>query len=89
MARFGWPAAPAADTYSVARVLLSEIASTSYGDCVAPTQIANTYDDGEIPPAGNGFAYLIRGISSLCGNGTLGSGQDGLERRNLDPESCP
>ena len=55
---------------------------------MVPTQTDNWYDDGEIPPAGDGFAYLIRGIDPVCGIGTPGAGKDGLERRNLDAGAC-
>jgi hypothetical protein len=86
--RLAWPSALAANAYSVTRVLLSEIATDNYGDCVVPTQIDGWYEDGESPPAGDGFAYLIRGISSDCGIGTPGAGPGGLERRNLASGAC-
>jgi len=86
--RFAWPPALAANAYSVTRVLLSEIAPDNYGDCVVPTQVDAWYEDGESPPAGDGFAYLIRGISSACGIGTPGAGPGGLERRNLASGAC-
>jgi len=45
-------------------------------------------DDTEIPAPGAGFAYLIQGIDSTCGIGTLGAGQGGRERINSDPQAC-
>jgi N-acetylneuraminic acid mutarotase len=88
VARFSWPPPTAADGYAVTRGTLVDLRSGSYGDCVVPTQTATSHEDGELPPPGTGFAYLIRGISSACGMGTLGSGPGGLERHNADSGAC-
>jgi len=45
-------------------------------------------EDGALPPAGDGFAYLIQGADDVCGRGTLGYESGGDERLNLDPQSC-
>lgn len=86
--RLSWPPTTAADGYSVTRSLLSQIDADSFGDCLVPMQTTSTFDDTAVPPAGNAFAYLIQGIDSACGLGTLGAGQGGRERVNSDPQAC-
>ena len=85
--RFDWPTAVASDSYSVTRALISDVAERAYGDCVAPMQ-GNAYEDVDLPAPGTGFAYLVQGVNSRCGVGTLGAGKGGFERRNSDPDSC-
>jgi hypothetical protein len=86
--RLAWPQAPAADAYSVTRSRVSQIDADSFGHCLVPMQTQDTIDDAEIPPTGDGFAYLIQGIDSTCGIGTLGAGPGGRERVNSDPDRC-
>ena len=76
----GWPPATGAGSYAVIRATLSELRTGSYGNYVVPTQPGTTHDDDEIPVPGQGFGYLIRGISTACGIGTLGAGPGGVER---------
>ena len=84
VARFNWPAAPAAEAYSVTRGLLSEITAANYGTSIEPRQTETWFEDAETPPPDDGFTYLIRGIAPVCGPGTLGAGPYGLERPSSD-----
>jgi hypothetical protein len=86
--RFNWPAASAADEYSVTRGLLSQLSTGHYGACVRADGGETWYEDDGTPPAGDGFLYLIRGINAVCGTGTAGGGHDGAERLNDDPAAC-
>ena len=86
--RFDWLPAPTAAEYSVTRGMISEFGTGRFGGCLVPSQTATSHEDAGVPPAGDGYAYLIRGINWICGIGTLGAGQGGQERRNLSPDSC-
>ena len=87
-ARFSWPGATGASLYAVTRGTLSEVRAGSYGECVVPTQTERSHDDTTTPAPGEGFVYLIRGISDACGIGTLGAGPGGFERINSDADAC-
>jgi hypothetical protein len=75
--RLSWDATAGADSYSVIRGDLSALSATHIGDCVVDGWGALTWDDGELPSPGLGFAYLVRGESPVCGPGTLGFGAYG------------
>ena len=80
-----WNAAPRADLYDVIRGSLGAVASGP-GSCHAPGQSGLSYVDAELPPVGEGFAYLIRGYDSGCGGGgTLGLDSTG----ELRTSPCP
>jgi DNA-binding beta-propeller fold protein YncE len=83
-----WQAAPVFSGYQVFRGALSALASGSLGGCwwagsIPPVQ------DPEIPPAGEGWFYLVAGRNA-AGVGDLGQSGDGSPRR-LDAISplCP
>jgi hypothetical protein len=86
--RLGWAPAIAADAFAITKTLISGLDTHSYGSCSVPTQTETWYEDDELPPPGDGFAYLIQGVSTDCGMGTPGAGPGGLERYNLDPDAC-
>ena len=88
VARFAWPPASGADSFAITRATLSEVRGGIFGQCVVPSQAGAVFEDAEMPSAGEGFAYLIRGISPACGMGTLGAGRNGSERINPDPQAC-
>jgi enterochelin esterase-like enzyme len=73
-ARFDWSDQATADTYDVARGTLSSLGPGSWGACVAEGLTDSSYDDPEIPPAGAGWFYLVRGRDAACGGaGSWGS----------------
>jgi len=84
-----WPYNGFVDTYSVARVLLSELGPGEYGQCIASGISGSSFIEGEPPPAGDGFGYLVRGVDSACGLGTLGADSSGRLRQDPDVEVCP
>jgi hypothetical protein len=84
--RVAWNAAARADSYDLQRGALSVLASAGYGTCVASGLATTSFDDGDVPPAGDGFFYLVRGHDAGCGGaGTLGTDSNGVTR----PAGCP
>jgi len=80
-----WDATPLADAYDVVRGALAGLAG-GLDTCLASGVSATTYDDGEIPAPGAGFAYAVRGVDLGCGGpGTLGADSLSVER----PSPCP
>jgi aminopeptidase N len=85
-AHLAWTATAHADAYDVSRGALSSLASGSYGSCLAPLVGSLSYDDGDVPPAGDGYQYLVRGHDAGCGGGgSLGQDSAGTPR----PSPCP
>jgi hypothetical protein len=82
--RLMWEPAAGAASYSVIRGGLSALSATHMGDCVVDGWTDLTWDDAERPVAGQGFVYLVQGVSAVCGRGTLGFGAYGLGRVNSD-----
>jgi hypothetical protein len=87
LARISWLPSADAETHAVTRGLLSLLGPGQYGACLASGVSGTALDDGDIPPLGDGFAYLVQGESSGCGAGSLGQGSLG-ERVNDDPAAC-
>jgi hypothetical protein len=83
-----WPEATGADVYSVSRVDLSTLAAGDYGGCLIEGVIGTTYDDAEVPLAGEGFAYIVQGQSFDCGLGGMGHDSAEIARVNGDPAAC-
>ncbi len=81
-----WDAAARAESYDVQRGTLSELKLGSYGACLASQQVVTSYDDLDLPPAEDGFFYLVRGHDAGCGGGgSLGTDGNGDPR----PSACP
>jgi hypothetical protein len=82
-----WAAVAQAETYDLVRGLLSLlVAQADYGSCLAAQVGGTSADDGELPPAGDGFLYLVRGHDAGCGGGGP-LGQDSSD--NARPSPCP
>ena len=88
VARLEWTVSADAESYALTRGLLSAIGPGQYGACLASGVTATAYEDGELPPVGDGYGYLVQGETALCGAGSLGYSSAG-ERVNADPEACP
>ena len=84
-----WTAVAGADSYAVTRGDLGSLGPQQYGVCEAPALALPGYDDLDPLPPDQGFTYLIRADSLLCGAGSLGPGPAGAERINNDPLACP
>jgi hypothetical protein len=87
VAHLAWSPAARADAYDLSRGSLSALrASADYGTCLAPLVVGLGFDDGDLPPAGDGWLYLVRGHDTGCGGGgSLGSSSSGTPR----PSPCP
>ena len=86
VAHLTWDAAARAETYDIQRGTLTELALGSYGACWAAEIAVTTYDDADVPAAGEGYFYLVRGHDAGCGEGgSLGTDSAGVPR----PSACP
>ena len=74
-------------TRSTLRLAAYTGADGQYGLCLASSVAGTSIDDGDVPPPGDGYAYLIQIDSTACGVGTLGDGTSG-QRVNGDSASC-
>ena len=88
-ARLIWPYSGLIDSYSVSRLLLSSLGYGESGECVASGIVGSSYTMGELPPAGDGFGYLVRGVDSVCGAGSLGADSRGALRADPGAGVCP
>lgn len=87
-ASLSWAAAAGADAYSLSRGSLGALASGQYGSCLAEGLLDPSYEDPDLPPAGDGYSYLVQGQSFECGLGPLGYASDEGARDNGAPGSC-
>jgi hypothetical protein len=88
VAAISWPEVPGATGYAITRGLISGLGTDQYGPCLARGIETPTFDDAELPPTRDGYAYLVQGEAPLCGSlGTLGTTGSG-ERINANPDSC-
>jgi hypothetical protein len=88
-----WKAAASAESYDVTGGLLSQLAPSNYRVCQNardPNLTDTTFVEPELPPASDGFFFLVRGRDSGCGGvGTWGRDAYGMERVNASSERCP
>ncbi len=87
-ATLSWSGVAGADAYSVSRGRLGELGPGAYGSCLAEGVAGTSLEDAELPPAGEGFFYLVQAQSFDCGLGPLGHLGDETERMNGDPAAC-
>jgi len=87
LAHLAWTAAPRAESYDLTRGTLSALETAGdYGACLAPLVAGLGYDDADLPPAADGFVYLVRGHDAGCGGGgPLGEDSSG----SPIPSPCP
>jgi aminopeptidase N len=80
-----WTPAIRADAYDLVRGPIGSL-STGYGTCLAPLLPGLSYDDSDVSPAGEGYAYLVRGNDTLCGGGgSIGTDSAGAPRTSPCP----
>ncbi len=84
-----WSAAAFADEYDVARGFVGDLASGDGGSCRPDPDPTDTrYEDGESPPAGRSFFYVVRARNLTCpAAGPWGTASDGTPRAM--PAGCP
>ena len=87
VARLTWSFDPDAESYSITRGALSDLAAGLYGSCWAEGISGASHDDPDPPPPGDGFLYLVQPVTSACGAGSLGLNTWGRER--FDSGACP
>jgi len=83
-----WTAAPGSDWYDATRGPISGLAATELGSCLGSAPYWGL-EDPAIPDSGEGFSYLVNGVSEECGSGSLGLGFGDVERVNLSAGACP
>ncbi len=83
--QLSWTVSTRADAYDLTRGLVSGL-SGSYGSCYQSLIPGLAHVDDQLPPAGDGFAYLVRGYDAGCGGGgPLGDDSFGSERNSPCP----
>lgn len=87
-ARLSWAAVTGAEAYSITRGTLAAMAPGEYGTCRADGITATTFDDADLPAPGQGYSYLVQGVSPACGLGSLGNDSNDQERVNLNAGAC-
>jgi hypothetical protein len=81
-----WDGSPNATMFfDLYRDLFSTLDPGPLGQCWAPSLSVTTTTDGQEPPAGEGYFYLVAGWD--VGSGTMGFDGQGSERTTADP--CP
>lgn len=81
-----WDPEASVGTYNVYRGQLSSLPG-SYGACLGPGLTNETFDDTNVPAAGEVYFYLITAENRVEEEGTMGSTSSGTERANSSP--CP
>jgi hypothetical protein len=87
-ALLSWTGVPGADVYSVSRGNLTGLPAGDYGSCLIEGVTASSYSDAAVPPAGQGYAYLVRGQNYDCGLGPLGYTSSEQPFINTNPADC-
>jgi len=82
-----WDSEPSIGSYNLYRDLLSRLSSGGYGNCEQQDLTDETATDATVPPAADGYFYLVTAQNRLDEEGTLGEDSGGAERPNTTP--CP
>jgi hypothetical protein len=82
-----WEPERSAGEYNLYRGLISIISGLTYGDCEQPGLTGETTIDTDLPPASDGYFYLVTAENRLGEEGSKGRDSDGVERPN--PAPCP
>jgi hypothetical protein len=82
-----WDGERSVGVYNLYRDLLSTLAGLGYGSCHLHDLTVRRIDDADVPPANDGYFYLVTAENRLGEEGTKGSDSDGAERPN--PSPCP
>jgi hypothetical protein len=82
-----WNPETSVGTYDLYRGLLSALSGGGYGACKEYGLVNEAATDTDIPPARNGYFYLVTAENKLREEGTKGFSSDGAERPN--PSPCP
>lgn len=82
-----WKPEKSTGVYNLYRSLVSALPGLSYGSCQQQDLAGETATDGDEPPVGNSYFYLVTAENLLAEEGTKGFTSAGVERANLSP--CP
>ena len=82
-----WDPERSVGDYALYRGLMSRLSGGGYGSCEQHGLTSASTTDGSLPPADDGFFYLVTARNRLLEEGTKGRDSDGLERANAAP--CP
>jgi hypothetical protein len=82
-----WSATGANIKYDLYRDLLTNLAGRQYGNCLQGHIPGVTFSDASVPPARDGFFYLVTAEDRLGEEGTKGWDSTGARRANNAP--CP
>ena len=76
------------DSYSITRGDVVLLGGGDYGSCVAEDVTGTSLLDTTEPDPGQVLTYLVQGLSTACGLGTLGPDNAVVERTNLNASAC-
>jgi hypothetical protein len=82
-----WDPERSAGVYNLYRNLMSHLSGLGYGDCHQNDIVGPTFADGDLPPGGDGYFYLVTAENRIGEEGTKGFDSDNVERAN--PSPCP
>ena len=82
-----WSPERSAGVYEVYRDLITNLSGLAYGSCLHSSVASATSSDPSLPPASNGFFYLVTAKNRLGTEGTKGFNSAAVERPN--PAPCP
>jgi hypothetical protein len=84
---WGWSAERSTGNYNVYRDRLSVLSGRAYGICTFPHVAATSVTDAALPPAADGYFYLVTAVNRIAEEGTKGKDSAGVQRANAHP--CP
>jgi hypothetical protein len=82
-----WDPEPSIGVYNLYRDLLSHLSGLGYGTCAQSDLEDETTGDPAVPPAADGYFYLVTAENRLREEGTKGFDSGNEERQNATP--CP
>lgn len=82
-----WNPERSTGTYNLYRDLQSQLPGLGYGSCEQADLLAAQTTDGDVPPLGESYFYLVTAQNPIDEEGTKGFDSSGAERAN--PAPCP
>ena len=82
-----WNAERSVGVYNLYRDLVSSLSGLGYGSCEQQDIAGRSTTDTDMPPAGDGYFYLVTAENLLGEEGTKGRDSSDAERGNAAP--CP
>jgi hypothetical protein len=82
-----WSPEESGGHYNLYRALMGSLPDSEFGSCEQPGLAGESAFDADVPPASDGYFYLVTAKNRLHEEGTKGRSSSGVERPNPNP--CP